>query len=89
MNKIWIHKIILVLEEAFEEIKELRDISWDVLFLQIDNARYYWSIKALKFYKENNINIIDRPPYSPELDPIENIWAIMKRKIDEKLYNYK
>ena len=33
-NKIWISKNNLkVLEEAFEEIKELRDISRDVLFL--------------------------------------------------------
>ena len=39
-----------VLEEAIEEMKELRDISRDVLFLQIDNARYHWSIEALEFY---------------------------------------
>ena len=43
-----------VLEEAIEEMKELRDISRDVLFLQIDNARYHWSIEALEFYYEIN-----------------------------------
>ena len=37
-----------VLEEAIEDMKELRDISRDVLFLQIDNARYNWSIEALE-----------------------------------------
>ena len=79
-----------VLEEAIEEMKELRDTSRDVLFLQIDNARYHWSIEALKFYYENNIKIIDWPLYSPDLNPIENIWAIMKRKIARKnFYNYK
>ena len=36
-----------VLEEAIEDMKELRDISRDVLFLQIDNARYHW-LHALK-----------------------------------------
>ena len=41
-----------VMEEAIEEMKELRDISRDVLFLQIDNARYHWSIEALEFYYE-------------------------------------
>ena len=30
-----------VLEEAIEEMKELRDISRDVLFLQIGNAKYH------------------------------------------------
>ena len=39
-----------VLEEVIEEIKEIRDISRDVLFLQIDNARYHWSIEALEYY---------------------------------------
>ena len=44
-----------VLEEVIERAKkELRDISWDVLFLQIENARYYWSIEALEFYYKNN-----------------------------------
>ena len=64
--------------------KELRDISKDVLFLKIDNARYHWSIEALEFYYENNIKIIDWPSYSPALNQIENIWAIMKKKIAGK-----
>ena len=75
-----------VLEQAIEEMKELRDISRDVLFLQIDNARYHWSINALEFYYENNIKIIDWPLYFPDLNPIENIWAIIKRKIAGKTF---
>ena len=42
-----------VLEEAIVKTKELRDISRDVLSLQIDNARYHWQIEALEFYYEN------------------------------------
>ena len=38
-----------VLEEAIEEMKELSYISRDCLFLQIDNARYHWSIEVLSF----------------------------------------
>ena len=75
-----------VLEEAIEEMKELRDISRDVLFLQIGNARYHWLIEALEFYYENNIKIIDWPPYCPNLNLIENIWVIMKRKIAGKSF---
>ena len=33
-----------VLEEAIEEMKELKNISRDILFLQIDNKRYHLSI---------------------------------------------
>ena len=53
-------------------MKEFRDISRDALFLQIDSARYHWSVEALKFYYENNIKIIDWPPYFPDLNPIES-----------------
>ena len=67
-------------------MKELRDILRDVLFLQIDNARYHWSIEALEFYYESNTKIIDWPPYSPDLNPIENICAIMKRKSTRKTF---
>ena len=74
------------MEEAIEEMKELRNISRDVLFLQIDNARYHSSIEALEFYYENYIKIIDWPPYSPYLNPIKNIWTIIKRKIAGKTF---
>ena len=53
-----IKNYLKVLEEAIEEMKELRDISRDVVFLQIDNARYHWSIEALEFYYENNIKFL-------------------------------
>ena len=81
-----IKNYLKVLEEAIEKMKELRGISRDILFLQFDNERYHRSIKALEFYYENNIKIIDWSQYSLDLNPIENIWAITKRKIAGKLF---
>ena len=49
-KKMNIQNYFKVLEEAIQEIKELINISRDVLFLQIENTRYPWSIEALKFY---------------------------------------
>ena len=40
--------------------------------------------KSTYIYYKNNIKIIDLPPYSPDLNLIENIWTIIKRKIAEK-----
>ena len=66
---------------AIEEIKKLRDISRDVIFLLIYYTRYHFPIEALEFYYENNIKIIDWPLYFLDLNPIDNFCAIMKKKI--------
>ena len=38
--------------------------------LQIDKARYYCTTKTLEFYNNNGIQVIDWPPFSPDLNPI-------------------
>ena len=53
----------------------------DIICLQLDNARYYWITESHQFYFEKGIRVIDLPSYLPDLDPIENIWSIMKCKI--------
>ena len=52
--------------------------------MQMDNARIHWTLDALRFYKENNIAIIDWPGYSPDLNQIENVWASLKGKLRGK-----
>ena len=47
---------------------------------------YHWTIKVLEFYKENNIKVIDWPPYSPDLNLIENVWAIMKKELNGRKF---
>ena len=50
----------------------------------LDNGAFHKS-KSLIIPK--NIALLFLPPYSPELNPAENIWAILKRKFTNKLYN--
>ena len=54
-------------------LSEMRSITDENIVIQMDNARVHWSINSLKFYRENEIRVIDWPPNSPDLSPIENL----------------
>jgi hypothetical protein len=57
------------------------DDSW---ILQEDNDPKHRSKKAKNWKTENGINELSWPSMSPDQNPIENIWRIMKIKISKK-----
>ena len=55
--KTWIVKdIFKILEDTLHELNE---ISREKIYMQMDNARIHLTLDALRFYKENNIVVID------------------------------
>lgn len=52
--------------------------------LQQDNARIHKAKKVQKYLVDNNINVLEWPPQSPDLSPIENIWALLKLRISHR-----
>lgn len=50
---------------------------------QQDNSSIHKSKIVTEFFKRENINVLKFPPNSPDLNPIENIWAIIKHKLSE------
>ena len=62
-------------------LPEMNKIMKNSVILQYDNDPKHRSLKALEFYKENNIKIIDCPSNSPDLNPIENIWEKIKYQL--------
>ena len=50
----------------------------------LDNGRFH---KAKRLIIPENIVLVFLPPYSPELNPAEKMWAKYKREFSNKFYN--
>jgi len=59
------------------------------LIYQQDNAPSHTSIKSIKFFSENKIEVMYWPPRSPDLNPIENLWNLIKQETRKKYYGTK
>lgn len=56
-----------------------------VIFQQ-DNAPCHTSWMASEFFRSRNIKTMDWPPMSPDLNPIEHAWAMLKHKLSSTTF---
>ena len=50
----------------------------------LDNFRTLHAKKVKEEAEKLNISLVYLPPYSPDLNPIENVWKSVKRVVSEK-----
>lgn len=55
----------------------------DSIFQQ-DLAPCHTSRKMLTFFEESGLTVLDWPGNSPDINPIENLWAIIKRRLQKE-----
>lgn len=53
----------------------------------MDNASFHKSNKLKKLFQKYNHKLVFLPPYSPELNPIENMWGTIKQNL-RSYYDY-
>ena len=73
------------LYSPFLEEKIVPLMSENKYIYQQDNAPYHTSSLMLKFFAERKIEVMYWPPYSPDLNPIENIWNVVKTQTRKKI----
>ena len=38
----------------------------------------------MEFFEEKNLQFLQWPPNSPDVNPIENVWEILKNAVEQK-----
>lgn len=75
----------LYINKILPLIQTVMEINPNAYFMH-DNAPSHRAQATREALQEARVNLVDWPPYSPDLNPIENIWSAMKRWINDN-YN--
>ncbi|HHD80341.1 MAG TPA: IS630 family transposase [Campylobacterales bacterium] len=77
-------------ESTIEFFKEIEDYYEETKIKRIqiivDNAKYYKNKTVKKYIETSRIELLFLPPYSPNLNLIERVWKLLRKKIINSHY---
>lgn len=75
-------------ESTIEFFKEIEDYykGKKKIHIIVDNAKYYKNKAVKKYVEDSRIEMIFLPPYSPNLNLIERLWKLLRKKVISNHY---
>jgi len=78
-------KYVEILEYTLSDVRmELSEMGIDDPVFMQDNSPIHISKLARAWFKENDWVVAKHPVYSPDMNPIEHVWAYMKRQLHKR-----